>query len=92
MIKAGIDQDALIRMFSDASAKQGEALRNAGCRCDAERPGGPRADDGEHQEGAKAMQAMLDSYAALAGGVLIGMSEGLQATAAPAPVKVRARS
>jgi hypothetical protein len=38
------------------------------------------------------MQAMLDSYAALAGGVLIGMSEGLQATAAPAPVKVRARS
>jgi hypothetical protein len=27
MIKAGIDQDALIKMFSEASAKQGEALR-----------------------------------------------------------------
>jgi ElaB/YqjD/DUF883 family membrane-anchored ribosome-binding protein len=29
MIKAGIDQDALIAMFSEASAKQGEALRKA---------------------------------------------------------------
>jgi hypothetical protein len=29
MIKSGIDQDALIAMFSEASAKQGEALRNA---------------------------------------------------------------
>ncbi len=29
MIKAGIDQDALIRMFAEASAKQGEALRRA---------------------------------------------------------------
>ena len=29
MIKAGIDQDALITMFSEASAKQGEALRKA---------------------------------------------------------------
>jgi hypothetical protein len=28
MIKAGIDQDALINMFSHATAKQGEALRN----------------------------------------------------------------
>ena len=27
MIKAGIDQDALIQMFSEATAKQGEALR-----------------------------------------------------------------
>ena len=29
MMKAGIDQDALITMFSEASAKQGEALRKA---------------------------------------------------------------
>jgi hypothetical protein len=29
MMKAGIDQDALITMFSEASAKQGEALRQA---------------------------------------------------------------
>ena len=29
MIKAGIDQDALISMFAEASAKQGEALRKA---------------------------------------------------------------
>jgi ElaB/YqjD/DUF883 family membrane-anchored ribosome-binding protein len=29
MMKAGIDQDALITMFSQASAKQGEALRQA---------------------------------------------------------------
>ncbi len=29
MIKAGIDQDALIQMFSQATAKQGEALRKA---------------------------------------------------------------
>ena len=29
MIKAGIDQDAIINMFSEASAKQGEALRKA---------------------------------------------------------------
>jgi hypothetical protein len=29
MIKAGIDTDALVRMFSEASAKQGEALRKA---------------------------------------------------------------
>jgi hypothetical protein len=29
MIKAGIDQDALITMFSEASAKQGESLRKA---------------------------------------------------------------
>jgi ElaB/YqjD/DUF883 family membrane-anchored ribosome-binding protein len=29
MMKAGIDQDALITMFSQASAKQGEALRKA---------------------------------------------------------------
>ena len=29
MIKAGIDQDALITMFAEASAKQGEALRKA---------------------------------------------------------------
>jgi len=27
MIKAGIDQDAITTMFSQASAKQGEALR-----------------------------------------------------------------
>ena len=29
MIKAGIDTDALVKMFSEASAKQGEALRKA---------------------------------------------------------------
>ena len=29
MIKAGIDQDAIVKMFSDATAKQGEALRQA---------------------------------------------------------------
>ena len=29
MIKSGIDQDALIRMFSEATTKQGEALRKA---------------------------------------------------------------
>ena len=29
MIKSGIDQDALVTMFSEASAKQGEALRKA---------------------------------------------------------------
>jgi hypothetical protein len=29
MIKSGIDQDALIGLFADASAKQGEALRKA---------------------------------------------------------------
>lgn len=29
MIKSGIDQDALIKMFSEASARQGEALRAA---------------------------------------------------------------
>ena len=33
---------------------------------------------------AETMQAMLDSYAALVSGVLIGMSEGLQGGAAPA--------
>ena len=29
MIKSGIDQDAMIEMFAQASAKQGEALRQA---------------------------------------------------------------
>ncbi|MBL8381901.1 MAG: hypothetical protein JNM90_02420 [Burkholderiales bacterium] len=29
MIKSGIDQEAMIRMFSEASARQGEALRQA---------------------------------------------------------------
>ena len=29
MIKSGIDQDALIKMFSEATTKQGEALRKA---------------------------------------------------------------
>jgi hypothetical protein len=29
MMKSGIDQDALIKMFSEASARQGAALRNA---------------------------------------------------------------
>ena len=36
---------------------------------------------------AKTMQAMLDSYAALVSGVLIGMSEGLQGGSAPAAAK-----
>ena len=30
MTKAGFDQDALITMFAEASAKQGEAVRKAG--------------------------------------------------------------
>src|ERR1700741_5132195 len=29
MFKAGIDQDALIKLFSDATAQQGETLRNS---------------------------------------------------------------
>ncbi len=29
MIKAGIDQDAIVKMFAEATAKQGEALRKA---------------------------------------------------------------
>ena len=29
MMKSGIDQDAIVKMFSEASAKQGEALRKA---------------------------------------------------------------
>lgn len=29
MIKAGIDQDAIVKMFTEASAKQGDMLRNA---------------------------------------------------------------
>src|SRR5438552_408625 len=29
MVKAGIDTDALVKMFSEATAKQGEALRKA---------------------------------------------------------------
>ena len=41
--------------------------------------------------GAKTAQAMLDGYAALVSGVLIGMSEGLQAGTAPAAPKGRAR-
>ena len=36
MIKSGIDQDALVTMFSEATAKQGEALRKAVSRGDAE--------------------------------------------------------
>ena len=32
MIKSGIDQDALVTMFSEATAKQGEALRKAVAR------------------------------------------------------------
>ncbi|MBI5279758.1 MAG: hypothetical protein HY854_25220 [Burkholderiales bacterium] len=42
--------------------------------------------------GVKAMQALLDSYAALASGVLIGMSEGMQGGAAQAaPAKKKSR-
>jgi hypothetical protein len=29
MMKSGIDQEALVKQFSEASAKQGEALRKA---------------------------------------------------------------
>ena len=29
MIKSGIDQDAIVKMFSEATTKQGEALRKA---------------------------------------------------------------
>jgi hypothetical protein len=41
--------------------------------------------------GVRAAQAMLDSYAALASGVLIGMSEGLQPGAAAPPAGGRSR-
>ena len=40
---------------------------------------------------AKAAQAMMDSYAAIVSGVLIGMSEGLQSGAAAAPAAKKAR-
>jgi hypothetical protein len=40
---------------------------------------------------AKAAQAMMDSYAALVSGVLIGMSQGLQSGAAAAPAAKKAR-
>ena len=39
--------------------------------------------------GAKTAQAMLDGYAALVSGVLIGMSEGLQSGSASAPAKAK---
>ena len=38
---------------------------------------------------AKVAQAMLDSYAALVSGVLIGMSEGLQSSGAAAPAEAK---
>jgi hypothetical protein len=41
--------------------------------------------------GVRAAQAMMDSYSALVSGVLIGMSEGLQQGAAPAPSEGRSR-
>ena len=41
--------------------------------------------------GVRAAQAMMDSYAALVSGVLIGMSEGLQPGAAAAPGEGRSR-
>ena len=43
--------------------------------------------------GVKATQALMDSYAALVSGVLIGMSEGLQSgsAAAPAPAAAKPR-
>ena len=41
--------------------------------------------------GVRAAQAMMDSYSALVSGVLIGMSEGLQQRAAPAPSEGRSR-
>lgn len=41
--------------------------------------------------GLKASQAMLDSYATLVSGVLIGMSEALQQGSAPAPAKKTAK-
>jgi hypothetical protein len=39
----------------------------------------------------KAMSAMLDSYAALASGVLIGMSQGMQGEAGEAPAAAKTR-
>jgi hypothetical protein len=39
--------------------------------------------------GARAVQAMVNSYAALASGVLIGMSDGLQSDATPEPPSSR---
>jgi len=41
--------------------------------------------------GVRAAQAMMDSYSALVSGVLIGMSEGLQQGATPAPSEGRSR-
>ncbi|KLN53552.1 DUF6781 family protein [Variovorax paradoxus] len=57
ILKNGIDQAALINKFTDASGKQGEAIR---------------------QVLGTVTKAMLDSYATLASGVLIGMSEALR--------------
>ena len=42
--------------------------------------------------GAKTAQAMLDGYAALVSGVLIGMSEGLSGTTAAAAPKGRSKA
>jgi hypothetical protein len=127
VIKLGVDQDALVKMFSEATARQGEALRKAVSDTTLKALHGreltvdnirrmlkmeevffsalSKAASGagsalpapwtqllsQAQEALRegrmvrmrAAQAMLDSYAALVGGVLIGMSESLQAAAAP---------
>ena len=44
MIKSGIDQDALVTMFSEATAKQGEALRKAVSEATLKALQGARAD------------------------------------------------
>jgi hypothetical protein len=41
--------------------------------------------------GMKTAQALLDSYAALASGVLIGMSQGMQGESAPAPAAAKSK-
>ena len=53
--------------------------------------GGPGilAADALEARGMEVAQAMLDSYAALVSGVLIGMSEGLQSSGATAPAEAK---
>ena len=53
MIKSGIDQDALVAMFSEATAKQGEALRKAVSEATLKALQGTRADAGQHPQRAQ---------------------------------------
>ena len=64
MIKSGIDQDAMVKMFSEATAKQGEVLRKAVGRSHAEGAAGARADDGQHQKVFKSVTEAASAGAA----------------------------